>query len=188
MHAELKIGDSRFMMSDVMRGMKRPKEFGGSPATLWLYVDDSDALFYRAVQAGAKVQMPVDNQFWSDRGGPIADPAGYTWWIATRKGRSDARGDSAARGGVLQADGTGEVTATSEDLGSGIWGSGDLGIWGSGDLGSGIWDRGIWESRGLQNLRSSDLCPKHPYYSLYIRIMLVYSTCYGTTRPRSVFR
>jgi PhnB protein len=145
MHAELKIGDSRFMMSDVMRGMKRPKEFGGSPATLWLYVDDSDALFYRAVQAGAKVQMPVDNQFWSDRGGPIADPAGYTWWIATRKGRSDARGDSAARGGVLQADGTGEVTATSEDLGSGIW---DLGIWGSGDLGiwgSGIWDRGIWD-------------------------------------------
>jgi glyoxalase/bleomycin resistance protein/dioxygenase superfamily protein len=165
MHAELKIGDSRFMMSDVMRGMKRPKEFGGSPATLWLYVDDSDALFYRAVQAGAKVQMPVDNQFWSDRGGPIADPAGYTWWIATRKGRSDARGDSAARGGVLQADGTGEVTATSEDLGSGIWdlgsgdlgiwGSGDLGIWGSGDLGSGIWDRGIWGSGNLEAFRIS---------------------------------
>jgi PhnB protein len=85
MHAELKIGDSRFMMSDVMRGMKGPKELGGSPATLWVYVDDSDALFNRAVKAGATVQMPVDNQFWGDRAGAIADPSGYTWWIATRK-------------------------------------------------------------------------------------------------------
>ena len=85
MHAELKIGDSRFMMNDVMMGGKGPQAFGGSPASLWLFVPDSDALFNRATSAGAKVQMPLENQFWGDRAGSISDPAGYTWWIATRK-------------------------------------------------------------------------------------------------------
>jgi PhnB protein len=85
MHAELRIGDSRFMMNDVMMGGKGPQAFGGSPASLWLFVPDSDALFNRATSAGAKVQMPLENQFWGDRAGAIADPAGYTWWIATRK-------------------------------------------------------------------------------------------------------
>ena len=85
MHAELKIGNSRFMVHDTMHGAKGPQAFGGSPASLWLFVDDSDALFKRAVGAGATVQVPIDNQFWGDRGGAVADPAGYTWWIATRK-------------------------------------------------------------------------------------------------------
>jgi PhnB protein len=85
MHAELKIGDSRFMVNDAMQGSKGPKEYGGSPSSLWLYVEDSDQLFNRAVAAGATVQMPMDNQFWGDRGGAIADPNGYTWWISTRK-------------------------------------------------------------------------------------------------------
>ncbi|HMC21313.1 MAG TPA: VOC family protein [Thermoanaerobaculia bacterium] len=86
MHAELKIGNSRFMMNDVMMGGKGPKAFGGgSPASLWLFVENSDSLFNRAVSAGAKVQTPIDNQFWGDRAGAVADPAGYTWWIATRK-------------------------------------------------------------------------------------------------------
>ena len=85
MHAELKIGNSRFYLNDVMPGYKGPQAFGGSPASFWLYVDDSDSLFDRAVKAGAKVQMPIADQFWGDRGGAIADPAGYTWWIATRK-------------------------------------------------------------------------------------------------------
>jgi PhnB protein len=85
MHAELKIGDSRFMMNDVMMGGKGPKAHGGSPASLWLYVEDSDALFNRAVKAGAQVQMPLADQFWGDRGGAVADPEGYTWWISTRK-------------------------------------------------------------------------------------------------------
>ena len=84
MHAELKIGDSRFMVNDVVTG-KGPKGFGGSPASLWLYVNDSDAFYNRAVSAGAEVQMPLGDQFWGDRGGAVADPEGYTWWIATRK-------------------------------------------------------------------------------------------------------
>ncbi len=85
MHAELKIGDSRFMVSDVMGGAKGPQAFGGSPASLWIYVEDSDSLFNRAVGAGGKVEMPIENQFWGDRAGSFADPAGYIWWIGTRK-------------------------------------------------------------------------------------------------------
>ena len=69
MHAELKIGDSHIMVNDVMPGMKGPKAFGGSPASLWLYVENCDALFNRAVSAGAKVQMPMADQFWGDRAG-----------------------------------------------------------------------------------------------------------------------
>jgi PhnB protein len=84
MHAEIKIGDSRFMMNDAMMGGKGPKAYGGSPASFWLYVTDADALFNRAVSAGAKVQAPLADQFWGDRGGAVSDPEGYTWWIATR--------------------------------------------------------------------------------------------------------
>jgi PhnB protein len=83
MHAELKIGNSRFMVNDVMMG-KGPQAFGGSPASLWLYVEDSDAVFNRAVNAGATVQVPLADQFWGDRGGCVTDPAGYSWWISTR--------------------------------------------------------------------------------------------------------
>jgi PhnB protein len=84
MHAELKICDSRIMVNDVMMG-KGPRALGGSPASLWLFVEDCDQLFKRAVGAGAKVQMEMQDQFWGDRGGAVTDPEGYTWWIATRK-------------------------------------------------------------------------------------------------------
>ena len=84
MHAEVHIGNSAFYCNDVMMG-QGPKAYGGSPAAFWLYVDDSDALFNRAVDAGAKVMMPLEDQFWGDRAGAVTDPAGYNWWIATRK-------------------------------------------------------------------------------------------------------
>ena len=84
MHAEIRIGDSHLFVNDVMEG-KGPREFGGSPAVFWIYVDNSDALFKRAIEAGGKVRMPLENQFWGDRAGAITDPEGYTWWIATRK-------------------------------------------------------------------------------------------------------
>ena len=85
MHAEIKIGDSRVMVNDAMMGSKGPKSLGGSPSAMWLYVNDSDALFNRAVGAGAQVVMPLADQFWGDRGGAVSDPEGYTWWIASRK-------------------------------------------------------------------------------------------------------
>jgi PhnB protein len=84
MHAEIQIGSSRIMVNDPMPGQKGPKELGGSPAGLWIYVEDSDALFNRAVAAGATVAVPMGDQFWGDHGGCITDPVGYNWWIATR--------------------------------------------------------------------------------------------------------
>ena len=85
MHAMLKIGDSFIMMNDTMMGSKGPKALGGCPASLWVYVNDCDALFKRATGAGAKVHVPLADQFWGDRGGAVTDPEGYTWWIATHK-------------------------------------------------------------------------------------------------------
>jgi len=85
MHAEIAIGDSRVMMNDAVMGNKGPQAFGGSPVAFWVYVPDCDALYERAVGAGGRVQMPLADQFWGDRGGAVIDPAGFIWWIASRK-------------------------------------------------------------------------------------------------------
>jgi PhnB protein len=89
MHAEIRIGDSLIMLNDAMGGGKGPKAIGGSPALLWIYVEDCDALFNRAVAAGAQVRPgpmgELTDQFWGDRSGTVTDPHGYTWTIATRK-------------------------------------------------------------------------------------------------------
>jgi PhnB protein len=88
-HAELQIGNSRIMLNDAMGGGKSAKAFGGSPISLWVYVADCDALFNRAVAAGAAVPPgpmgQLGDQFWGDRTGMFADPFGYQWTIATRK-------------------------------------------------------------------------------------------------------
>ena len=89
MHAELRVGDSLFMLNDAMMEGKGPKAYGGSPASLWVYVEDADALFNRAVAAGAQVGAgpmgKMADQFWGDRCGMFTDPHGYRWTIATRK-------------------------------------------------------------------------------------------------------
>jgi PhnB protein len=89
MHAEIRIGDSLIMLNDAMGGAKSAKALGGSPIALWVYVEDCDALFNRAVSAGAKVAPgpmgQMADQFWGDRTGTIDDPFGYTWTIATHK-------------------------------------------------------------------------------------------------------
>jgi uncharacterized glyoxalase superfamily protein PhnB len=89
MHAEIRIGDSLIMLNDAMGGAKSAKTLGGSPINLWVYVEDCDAVYDRAVSAGAKVvpgpMGQVADQFWGDRAGTITDPFGYTWTIATRK-------------------------------------------------------------------------------------------------------
>ena len=89
MHAELQIGDSRIYLNDAMGGGKSAKALGGSPISLWIYVKDCDALFNRAVAAGAQVAAgpmgQLADQFWGDRTGMIHDPYGFQWTIATRK-------------------------------------------------------------------------------------------------------
>jgi len=89
MHAEIRIGNSRIMLNDEMGRGKGPKGFGGSPASLWLYVEDADALFNQAVAAGGQVPPgpmgAMMDQFWGDRTGTFNDPHGYRWTVATHK-------------------------------------------------------------------------------------------------------
>ena len=83
-HAELKIGDSVFMLSDEMPGQScEPSALGESCVGFYLYVKDVDDVFERAVAAGAKVKEPLKDAFWGDRVGQIIDPAGHLWNIAT---------------------------------------------------------------------------------------------------------
>lgn len=84
-HAEFKIGDSIFMISDENPGCgsTSPETLGGSPVTLHLYVTDSDGTFSDAIKAGAIETMAVENQFWGDRMGKVVDPFGHHWLIAT---------------------------------------------------------------------------------------------------------
>ena len=86
-HAELKIGDSVVFLSDEFPGMsvKSPSSLGGTTASIYVYVEDADAVFARVVAAGAQVQMPVTDMFWGDRMGSVFDPFGYHWAIATHK-------------------------------------------------------------------------------------------------------
>lgn len=86
-HAEIKIGDSVIMLADEAPEMnaRSPQSFGGSPISILLYVEDVDAVFNRAVAAGAKVERPVTDQFYGDRIGGLTDPFGHAWYISTHK-------------------------------------------------------------------------------------------------------
>jgi uncharacterized glyoxalase superfamily protein PhnB len=89
MHAELKIGNSTMMMCQETPGMEcstaSPQTTGKATAVFHLYVEDADALYHRAVKAGAKSIMPISDMFWGDRYGQVGDPFGHVWSIATHK-------------------------------------------------------------------------------------------------------
>jgi PhnB protein len=84
-HAELQIGDSVLMVSDPypMQNAKSPKELGGTSVSIFLYVEDVDAAYKQAVDAGATVTMEPDDMFWGDRFGALVDPYGHAWAMAT---------------------------------------------------------------------------------------------------------
>jgi PhnB protein len=84
-HAELEIGDSVVMLSDALPqfATRPPSELGGTTVSVFLMVEDVDALVQRAVDAGATVTMEVADQFWGDRFGVVRDPFGHLWSIAT---------------------------------------------------------------------------------------------------------
>jgi PhnB protein len=85
MHAELKIGDSILMCADEwpQGPVKSPTSAGGSTVCLALYVNDCDAAFKRAVDAGATAVMPPMNMFWGDRYAQVKDPFGHVWSFST---------------------------------------------------------------------------------------------------------
>jgi PhnB protein len=84
-HAELQFGDSVVALSDEYPelGARSPKAFGGSPVTMSVYVEDVDAVFERALKAGAKALRPVEDQFYGDRSGQFEDPFGHRWSVGT---------------------------------------------------------------------------------------------------------
>lgn len=87
-YADLRVAGSRIYLADAMPGwgpVQSPGSLKGTSVALHLWVEDVDAFFARAVEAGAKVVMPVADQFWGDRYGMVSDPFGHVWAIATRK-------------------------------------------------------------------------------------------------------
>ena len=85
-HAELEFGDSCIMLSGEFpeMGVVGPKTLGGTSVTLSLYVADADAVVARAVEAGASLRRPVQDEFYGDRTGQVEDPFGHVWMIQTR--------------------------------------------------------------------------------------------------------
>ena len=84
-HAEIVIGDSHIMLADEHpeRGHLGPQSRGGSTVSIMLYLENVDTVVERAVAAGAKLLMPVADQFYGDRMGGLEDPFGQVWYVAT---------------------------------------------------------------------------------------------------------
>ena len=85
MHAEIRIGDSIIMMGEEnpQQSCKSAETLGGSPISFYLYLENVDEAFARALAAGAEARMPVQDMFWGDRAGTVQDPFGYSWFLAT---------------------------------------------------------------------------------------------------------
>lgn len=84
-HAEIEIGDSCIMLADEnpQMGAYSPEHYGGSPVSLMVYVNDCDAVYARALAAGAKSEREPTNQFYGDRMAGVLDPFGYKWYLGT---------------------------------------------------------------------------------------------------------
>jgi PhnB protein len=87
MHAELRIGDAAIMLADEFpdMGYRSPEALGGTPVSMFLYVEDVDAFFATAIAGGAKETMAVADQFDGDRRGTLTDPFGHVWLLATNR-------------------------------------------------------------------------------------------------------
>jgi PhnB protein len=88
MHAEFRIGDSVIMLGEEMpdMGARSPKAYGGTPVRFYVYVENVDAAWKRAIDAGAKSVMPIQDMFWGDRTGRVEDPFGHLWNLAQHVG------------------------------------------------------------------------------------------------------
>jgi PhnB protein len=86
-HAEIRIGDSMIMLADEYPDMDflGPQTRGGATSTLMIYTENVDALFKRAIDAGATEVRPLKDEFYGDRVGSVRDPFGHVWHLATHK-------------------------------------------------------------------------------------------------------
>ena len=84
-HAEMRIGDSPFMLADQGADYKSPAAYGGTPVSLMIYVEDVDTIYPQAIAAGGTETRPLQDQFYGDRSGTLRDPFGHVWTVATHK-------------------------------------------------------------------------------------------------------
>jgi len=85
-HAEIRIGNSVIMLGDEMPGMgttRSPQSLGGTSGGVFLYVENVDAAYQKAISAGAQQETPPTDMFWGDRYGRLKDPFGHSWSIGT---------------------------------------------------------------------------------------------------------
>ena len=84
-HAEMRIGKAIFMLADEFpsMGARGPETIGGTPVSLYIYVEDVDSFTQKAIEEGLKVLKPVADQFYGDRSGHFEDPFGHQWGFAT---------------------------------------------------------------------------------------------------------
>ena len=82
MHAEIQIGNAIIMMNDEVMGSRSAQTLGGCPISFYVYVEDADAAFKKAIAAGAKQTYPITEMFWGDKMGTLEDPFGHKWTIA----------------------------------------------------------------------------------------------------------
>ena len=84
MYAEIQVGNARVMMGNPSQewGGKSAKSFGGSPVSFFVYVDDVEAVFSKAKDAGMSVCKDIEDMFWGDRMGTLRDPFNMDWTIA----------------------------------------------------------------------------------------------------------
>jgi len=101
-HAEMKIGDSKFMLSDEFSfgPTRAPQSLGGTTTTFYIYSENVDSLFDQAVKAGATVKFPLKDQFWGDRTGHLTDPFGHVWALAMHK--EDVSPEELQRRGAIE--------------------------------------------------------------------------------------
>ena len=85
-HAMITVGDAMIMIAAEWPTLasRAPQADGSSPVVIYVYVDNVDQVAERAVASGAKILIPIQNQFWGDRTGRIMDPSGHVWTISTR--------------------------------------------------------------------------------------------------------
>jgi len=93
MHAELTLRGTTLMLGPENDGMgkRSAKSLGGSPASLYVYVENVDKVVDKASKLGATSQGPVIDMFWGDRCGTVVDPEGYSWMLATHKAEPTAK-------------------------------------------------------------------------------------------------
>jgi len=84
-HAEMKIGDSLIMLGSAPpdSGLRSPQSLNASTVSIFVYLEDVDSTFHKAVSAGAKEVQKPENMFWGDRYGRLTDPFGHSWSLAT---------------------------------------------------------------------------------------------------------